>query len=1559
MANLTRNFIAGKMNKVVDERLVPNGEYIDALNVRMGSTENAEIGVIENTKGNVQLTTLKYIDGTPLSSSAKCIGAIDDSANEIIYWFIHDSDFPVGATGKLDMIVSFSALTGVLTYNVISIDDGGGVNTTLNFNPKYLITGIDIIDNLIFFTEDYNPPRFINRKKNYADPIGNIDQFTAESLLVVKKPPIASPGIQLLATGNQDNFMEDRFICFAYRYKYENGEYSATSQWSAPAFQPNPFQFSINSFLNEGMVNLNNTAVITYNSGGPLVVGVDLLFKEAQSNVIKVIEKLDKQQLGLSDNTNYTYTFTNSKIFTVLPESELLRLYDNVPLLAKAQTIMGNRLMYGNYVEGYDIIDDNGNPVKLEYEADLVSELVDFTSLNDSVASSNYLFGSTQAIDDSAVYVDLAGVDLVEGASITVEVRFEHNKFEGDITPTETSQNLSVTFSFSLPRAYASVYEMATSIEFQEAVGTIANIQTVANACNGTTFTDQVNCQIPNNLDALIKYQSGISAANQPIGIIATPASQQIGFQLLAMRFVDNTTTPTVNVYEYYSITFAEASYQRVNSPRSLHSNRGYEIGIVYMDDFNRSTTALVSPNNTVHVPCSASDTKNSIQVTIPVTQKPPYWATRYKFVIKPDEENYDTIYSSIYFDDPLSNNAYFLLEGENAKKIEQGDRLIVKADSSGPTNNCVYATVLEKEAKAEGFISIPSGLDPSVNIPVPSGVYMKINPNNFNLVNDELSIIAPGTIQVNQDDAGLYPYMNYPMNIFDGTSWVDYTVPAGSRIKMSLYFERKGIGDGDNACERRIYTLEKTFVASANYDNMKDWWDGDNVERVLNDGIQNVGGNQCEINNEYIASFGTGPLDIPTDLCTNYYRFYRYPNNKLSLIITGTMRCPGLFAREKRRSSVRANFEVFRSENTIIFETEPSDALPDVFFENNLSLPIVNGYHTGNIQDQTGSQAAIIDTEFFNCFCFGNGAESYKIRDSIVGKTFNLGNRVTSVSAQDYKRVDRFADITYSGVYNFETNVNKLNEFNLGLLNYKYLEVSFGPIFKMDGRETDVLVLQEDKISYVLAGKNLLSDATAGGAITSVPEVLGTQIARVEKYGISFHPESYVQWGFFRYFTDVKRGAVLQLVGNSYSSDQLKVVSESGMRTWFRDNFIESFNTQKLGGYDPYLNEYVLTTNTEEIPQPQECLPCGVSQVLNIAAGDSITYCVDLGSAVGDATVFYTVSETSAAKFEVDVTYNNVTVSTGPVGVSGSIVIDKNSNTINIATVTVTAIDDVEVTVTPSCPLAEELNIVNICLTSAADAGKFIHNEYRYTDGDYVSPLQSNFVTFDTGVSPIVSQYSIVSGPAGSGGFPIPGSTMEVICRKIGFDTFDFDIASDGFKFARTNTLYGPNDVAALLAVSTDIVPVTGSGGFHSGSFTVPAVGDYLYLIWDYRTSEPITLCYSNVDEGDACCGCLPSTIILCYSGVSAPESCCDCLSEGIYYLLGGSTLTSATAIYTDAGLTVLAPDGYYSHNGLVREQVSGVLQTPEPCPGCGVEVSLCYSDIDAFDSCCNCILP
>ena len=1234
MANFTRNFIAGRMNKVVDQRLLPEGEYINAMNIRMGSTENSEVGVIENTKGNLPLTSLSYIDGTPLSSEAKCIGAIQNSVNETIYWLVHDPNFSEGATGKLDLIVSFNVSTNILTYHVVSINDGGNVNTTLNFNPNYLVTGMDILNDLFFFTDDYNAPRFININRNYPNPIANIDQVSAESLLVIKKPPVESPGVEPIVTNGQENYLDTRFICFAYRYRYIDGEYSATSQWSQPAFVPNPFSFSIESFLNEGMTNFCNSAIITYNSGGSLVVGIDLLFKRSDGNVIKVIEKLDKSNLGLANNTDYQYTFTNSKIFTILSAAELLRLYDNVPRFAKAQTIMGNRLMYGNYVEGYDLIDQYGAPVKFEYTTSLVSTPIGNSNISDGLAAGNYSINGSVSVANATVTFDLAGQNLVAGSAINLEVAIAHAQFSGQTPfPTEETDTVRLNFAFFLSTTYTSVYQLATSVEFQNAVGTAANIQTVANACNGTTFTDAFNCAIPNNLDAFIKNGSGISAVGQPVGIITSPASSVIGLQFPAMRYVNNITTPTQTFYEYYEVTLAEATFQEIANPQSLHSNRDYEIGIVYMDEFNRATTALVSPNNTEHVPCGLSAFKNSIQVTIPPTQLPPSWATRYKFVIKPDEENYETIYCSIFFEDPLTNNAYFLLEGENARKIEAGDRLIVKADSNGATTSCVYATVLEKSAQASGFLEIPSELDPTVMLPIPAGVYMKINPNSFNIVQDELAIIGPGKITETQPRGGTFPILYYPMNRYDTatSAWVDYDVPAGSRIVINFKQTRSGVG---NSCEERRSSLEKTLISSNAYDNMYDWWVGDNIEQFLNDGSRYAGAGQCIPDNEFIPTITNTAGDILTDLCINYYKFYRNTStNQLQLMVTGTLPCTGVGYPNARASSVEVSITVFRSDKTLIFETLPSEALPDVFFENEMSFAIVNGNHQGNIQNQNigSGTPAIVDTKFFNCFAFGNGAESYKIRDSIVGNSFGFGNRVTSVSAQDYKEADRFADITYSGVYSDESNVNKLNEFNLGLLNYKVCEPSFGGIYLLDGRQTDILVLQEDKISYVLADKNLISDSTGGGVVASVPEVLGTQIARSEKYGISFNPESYVQWGYDRFFTDVKRGAVIQLRGDSYAQDQLKVISEMNMRTWFRDEFNASFNTQKLGGFDPYMNEYVLSSNELDLPYNIECLGCGISQTFTLttlaAETNSTSYCVDLGPVIGLTDVIYSVS--------------------------------------------------------------------------------------------------------------------------------------------------------------------------------------------------------------------------------------------------------------------------------------------------------------------------------------------
>lgn len=1478
MTKLTRTFTAGRMNKVVDERLVPNGEYIDAMNVRMGSTEQSEIGVIENTKGNLPLTSLMF-GLTPLSNDARCIGAIEDSARETIYWFVHDPNFFTSPTNKLDMIVSFNTLTNVLTYHVISINDGLTGNTTLNFNPQYLITGVDIIENLLFFTDDYNQPRFINIKRNYPSPVGLVDQFSAESILVIKKPPVESPSVSPFQTIGEENYMDTRFISFAYRYRYADGEYSATSQWSEISFVPGPFNFTPDSYLNEGMENTCNSAIITYNSGGPLVVGIDLLFKQADNNIIKVIEKLDKSNLGLVDNTDYTYSFSNSKIFTVLPESELLRLYDNVPRLAKAQTIMGNRLMYGNYVEGYDLIDKDGFPLKLEYYTDLISEPIGIESVYSYITSSDYYIDGFQTITNSFLGIDLGTIPLVQGSSLNISFKFKHNSFSGTGPyPTATTPSTNILFSIYLQNTYPDVYSLVTSTEFQDVIGTALNIKPVYSpipgadtSCDGFKLTDRVNCLIPTNLDTLTKYESGITAVNQPLLIVppsmVSPTS--FGLQIIAMKFVDNVVTPTQNVYEYYEFESATVSFQKVSTPKSLHSNRGYEIGIVYMDEYNRATTALVSPNNTEYVPCSYSPNQNSIQVTIPPSQIAPAWAKRYKFVCKADLSGYDTIYSSFSFKNTINSDTYFLLEGENTRKVNVGDTLIVKTDTNGIVNDCVNVVVLEKEAKQAGFLGFTTA---------PQGVYMKIAASNFSASLPANSIIDPGNYSTNTGTSGS-SLVTYPMNIPDPSTpgmYIDYNIPLGSVIKLSFSVSRNGVDSNVGAgCPKRKYILEKTYVSSADYPNMFAWFIGDTIASTLSTGTQDNDPLEPNWSIYFNQAYSGGqPSGFSTSIsaCTEIqFAFERViSNNQLILKTEGGCSCyPAPFS-DPSTSTTNLQVTVYRRGlYPIIFETVPTETLPDVFYENHLSFEIdSNGYHQGNVQSQNAFQPAIVNTGFFNCFTFGNGAESYKINDSIVGNTFDLGQRVTSVSAQDYKASNRFADITYSGVYNPESNLNKLNEFNLGLLNYKYLEISFGEIMVLDGRETDVLVLQEDKVSYVLAGKNLLSDAAAGGAITSVPEVLGTQIARTEKYGISFNPESYVQWGYDRYFTDAKRGAVIQLKGNSYSNEELKVVSEQGMRTWFRDMFNASFNTQKLGGFDPYMNEYVLSTNEIELPTTPECINCGstITLTLNYNGESKINffnYCVNLGQIVGQVDISWEViSIDPDAEFIVNATYNSNTYTSYVVNSSGSFDFVKDQIIPEIVDMTIEYSGNVVLSITVSCPDPEELKIIEVVVTNNYEAGQTIHTEYRYVNGAYTSPLQSNLVVFASGTSnPLVSRYNVATGSAGLGAFPPQGSTMTLRANKIFPDSFSFDPLNDKFKYHRTSTLYNnvPVDIQSLLSVATTATPITGGPNTYQASFTVPPSvdGNIIYLIWDFRDSVPLQLCYDETSQGNVCCEC------------------------------------------------------------------------------------------------------
>ena len=164
MPELKNNFLKSKMNKDLDERLVPNGEYRDALGINISQSEGPNVGALEVVQGN----ELKW----SLNPKMRFIGRFNDEINNTIYLFATDH------TG--------TARAGSNSEHKILKSVGGAAPTVLvegyflNFSQANIITGISLLENLLFFTDNRNQPRVID----VTQPFGH---YTKEAHISVAK----------------------------------------------------------------------------------------------------------------------------------------------------------------------------------------------------------------------------------------------------------------------------------------------------------------------------------------------------------------------------------------------------------------------------------------------------------------------------------------------------------------------------------------------------------------------------------------------------------------------------------------------------------------------------------------------------------------------------------------------------------------------------------------------------------------------------------------------------------------------------------------------------------------------------------------------------------------------------------------------------------------------------------------------------------------------------------------------------------------------------------------------------------------------------------------------------------------------------------------------------------------------------------------------------------------------------------------------------------------------------------------------------------------------------
>ena len=213
MAEIKNSFLASKMNKDLDDRLVPNGEYRDALNISVGKSEVDDIGTLQNVLGNVKIPAAEELYGSDEFgfSGLTCIGFYMDNENNRLYRFLTNYTDPNPSEITLCETLPYFPDGGWIMKITVYDFNTATYNTLvegkfLNFSTTNIITGINLLEGLLYWTDNRNQPR----KINYNNCINNPNYYTTETQIsVAKYAPVESPllyiEVKKVATANQSS----------------------------------------------------------------------------------------------------------------------------------------------------------------------------------------------------------------------------------------------------------------------------------------------------------------------------------------------------------------------------------------------------------------------------------------------------------------------------------------------------------------------------------------------------------------------------------------------------------------------------------------------------------------------------------------------------------------------------------------------------------------------------------------------------------------------------------------------------------------------------------------------------------------------------------------------------------------------------------------------------------------------------------------------------------------------------------------------------------------------------------------------------------------------------------------------------------------------------------------------------------------------------------------------------------------------------------------------------------------------------------------------------------
>ena len=201
MAQVRNTFVKSKMNKDLDARLLPNGEYREGRNINVSRSEGADVGALENVLGNsagfdISAWLSKNITGvTGSPAHMDIIGMFPDLSTSALYVFA--TNYTDSSPNTLDCHARRAGTTNTNAHWIFQLvaDVNGDLEiiplvtgSFLNFSKTHRIMGCDVIEGLLFWTDNRNQPRKISLEHAKSSlPAFTPTYYTTEDQISVAK----------------------------------------------------------------------------------------------------------------------------------------------------------------------------------------------------------------------------------------------------------------------------------------------------------------------------------------------------------------------------------------------------------------------------------------------------------------------------------------------------------------------------------------------------------------------------------------------------------------------------------------------------------------------------------------------------------------------------------------------------------------------------------------------------------------------------------------------------------------------------------------------------------------------------------------------------------------------------------------------------------------------------------------------------------------------------------------------------------------------------------------------------------------------------------------------------------------------------------------------------------------------------------------------------------------------------------------------------------------------------------------------------------------------------